>query len=266
MSKYNPKRSLVVRVLIIAFTLTLTVTGIASAITIVIDGVKETAWSGIPGQTPGTITVPNEGTITDGYDIEEFLWTNDTTNMYFLLQTYADTIWAGTPMPTVYICLNTDNNTGTGGNYPNCNGMTGIDKYIRVQRRNPLGTALNVDVYNLGPNDGQPSLNLTVGVRVNNINEFYVSLADLGLATVGTCAGVHAAAIYFDNGIVDPDDTVPTAGTLDMTCGSPTAITLTDLTARTSTNVVAGSLAGILLLSVAFLLIRRSRKQTISEG
>src|SRR5512135_3533524 len=91
----------------------LLIVSVASAIEIVVDGVRETAWNGA-----GSVTDPNEPAITDGYDIDTFQWTNGgptnvggSGNMFFLISTYANTITTGFPPPTIVICLNTDNNT-----------------------------------------------------------------------------------------------------------------------------------------------------------
>lgn len=46
----------------------------------------------------------------------------------------------------------------------------------------------------------------------------------------------------------------------------PTAVTLTDLTARSSTNAAVAGIAGLLILSGAYLLIRRSRKHAFGTG
>ena len=95
-------------------------TAVVHAITIVVDGVREAVWdTGSGVQLPGIQNDINEVDITDGYDIEQFLWTNDQDNMYFLMQTFATTIWTGTPIPTLVVCIDTDNNTTTGGSYAN---------------------------------------------------------------------------------------------------------------------------------------------------
>lgn len=234
-------------------------TAVVHAITIVIDGVREAVWdTGAGLQIPGIQNDPNEGPITDGYDIEQVLWTNDQNNMYFLMQTYADTIWTGTPRPTMVICLDTDNDTGTGGSYPNCNNMIGIDRSIIVQRLNASGTTLAVEVVDSDPNTGN-YVGDGVGARQNNVNELSVALADLGLDSTTACINIIPAVIYFDNGIVDPDDNTPDTGTFTLSCGSPTAVTLQSIT-TSSSPVAALSVAAVLMLAVVsagFVLYRR---------
>jgi hypothetical protein len=231
----------------------LMLSSVASAVTIVVDGVREAAWDGSGGQTPGTILDPNEGAITDGYDIQRVQWTNDPTKLYLLIQTYANTIFTGNPMPTIFICLDTDNNSGTGGTYANCNGMTGIDRTILINRS-------TVEVYNGDPNTGTVIGN---GIRATatNITEVSVNLSDLGLSSA-FCPSSITTAIYFDNGIVDPDDNVPDSGTATISCGAPTAVTLNSLQAQPTTSPVlplalVGGAAVILTGTVLF--IRRKR-------
>ena len=212
-------------VLITSLILTLMMTGIVQAITIVVDGTKEAVWdTGSGGQTPGSQSDVNEGTITDGYDIEEFKWTNDTTNMYFLMDTYATTIWTGTPAPTLVICIDVDNNTGTGGSYANCNNMTGIDRSIIVTR-------FGAEVYNGDPNTGT-YVDVATSARSGDITEVGVELADLGIPGTFTCSQGMPTAVYFDNGITDPDDNTPDSGTISIGCGAPTAVTISKIGAQ----------------------------------
>ncbi len=243
--------------LIISLVATLMLTGIAYAITITVDGVRESAWDGVAGQTPGSVSDPNESTITDGYDIARFQWTNDQTNMYFLIETYTNTITAGDPLPAVYVCMDTDNNTATGDTYANCNGMTGIDRSlsifsneVSVRLGAPLTTTILVG-------SGTRAVQTT-------ISEISVTLSHLGFSA-GTCPPVIPTAIYFDNGIADPDDNVPDSGTFAIGCGSPTAVTLDSLQAQPTTSpilpvaligVSAAALIGVVHLT------RRGRRKT----
>ena len=132
-----------------AVILSLLIVSVASAIEIAVDGVREAAWNGSGGQTPGSITDPNEAAITNGYDIDTFQWTNSGSianggsgNMFFLISTYANTIVVGFPAPTIIICLNTDN-AASGGTYANCNNMTGIDRSIAINLTNGSVTVFN---------------------------------------------------------------------------------------------------------------------------
>jgi hypothetical protein len=228
---------------------------IAYAISINVDGVREAAWNGSGGQTPGIYTDTNEILIINGYDIQTVQWTNDGTYMYFLLQTYADTIIPGDPVPTIYICLDTDNNAGTGGDYANCSNMTGIERTIVI-----FGSM--VEVVDGDPNTGPVIGNGTRGTAMD-ITEVSVSLSSLGFS--GTfCPASITSAIYFDNGITNPDDSVPDDGTLTLSCGTPTAVTLDSLQAQPASPAVPVALIGVsaigLLSSVLFF---RRHKQTI---
>ena len=237
----------------VALVAALVLSSVAYAITIVVDGVREAAWGGSGGQTPGTVNDPNEPTITDGYDIQMFQWTNDGTNMYLLFQTYANTIWTGFPLPTIVICLNTDNNTATGGAYANCSNMTGIDRSIAINSN-------GVTVFNGPP--GGPVLGTGVQASQTNVTEISIPLSLLGFSA-GSCPGIIPAAIYFDNGIVDPDDTVPDLGTTPINCGGPTAITLNSLQAQPTTPpVVPVALIGISAVALIGVVLFARRRKT----
>ena len=234
-----------------AIILALMIVGVAGAITIVVDGAQEAAWSGSGGQIPGTVADPNEAAITDGYDIETFKWTNDQTNIYFLFQTYANTIYTGFPQPTIIICFNTDNNTATGAAYANCNGMTGIDRSVTI-------SSSGVTVFDGAP--GGTVLGPGVRATQNMITEVSVPLSLFGFGP-GTCPGNIPAAIYFDNGITDPDDNVPDSAPTAVSCGGTTAVTLSSLQAQPTTSpVLPVALVGVsaaALIGVVFLIRRR---------
>lgn len=239
----------------IATGMALVFSSVAYAITITVDGTREAAWDGSGGETPGSVADLNEAAITDGYDILRFQWTNDPTNMFFLVETFANTISSGTPIPTIIICLDTDSNTGTGGTYANCNGMTGIDRSIVMSRA-------GVDVYNGDPNTGTLIGGGGTGTRAvaTTITEASVPLSDLGFSS-SFCPSSIPTAVYFDNGIVDPDDNVPDSGTFTIGCGGPTAVTLSSLQARSNTSpvlplaLVGGTL--VALIGVVFYIRRK---------
>ena len=235
-----------------AIILSLMIVGVAGAITILVDGNRELAWDGSGGQTPGTVLDVNEGAITDGYDLRRVQWTNDQTNMYFLFETWANTIFTGFPAPTIVVCLDTDNDTATGGAYANCNGMTGINRSITI-------SAAGVSVFSGAP--GSTFLGSGTAVTVGIITEASVPLSLLGYST-GACPPNVPSAIYFDNGIVDPDDNVPdTPGRVNINCGGPTAVTLSSLQAQPTTSpVLPVALVGVsaaALIGVVFLIRRR---------
>jgi hypothetical protein len=130
------------------------------------------------------------------------------------------------------ICINTDNNLGTGGTYANCNNMSGIDRSVVIDQG--AGATLNVDVLNSDPNTGS-SLGSGTGARVNTVNEISISLALLGLNSATACIGPMPAVIYFDNGVVDPDNN-PDTGTFNLTCGTPTAVTMQNVETQAPLN------------------------------
>lgn len=202
------------------------------AVNITVDGIKDPSWSGGGGQTPGVQNDANEAGITDGYDVEQFLYTNNTTDMFFAIDTYANTIYSGTPFPTVVICLDTDNNVATGGSYANCNGMSGIDRSIVLTGFS--GTLLS-QLYDGDPNTGTDITGTATMSQAyaTDFTEVSVDLASLGL-TGAACVNDIQAAIYFDNGITDPDDNTPDTGLITMSCGSPTAVAYKS--AQTSVN------------------------------
>ena len=249
----------------VAFTfvviLSLLIVSVASAITITVDGIREAAWNGSGGQTPGSVKDRNEPQITDGYDIDTFQWTNDHTNMYFLVSTYADTIRTGNPQPTIFICLNTDNSTATGGTYANCNNMTGIDRSIEINLSTPNNST--VRVYNGPPLPATPFSNAGAYATQTTITEVAVPVNLLFAA--GVCPGTIPTVVYFDNGITDPDDNVPDRNTFNINCGNPTAVTLSSLQAQPTTSPIlpvalvgasAAALIGIVFLT------RRGRKKS----
>lgn len=228
------------------------------AITIVIDGIREAVWdTGAGAQLPGIQNDLNEGGITDGYDVEQVLWTNDTSNFYFLMQTYANTIWSGTTPPILVICIDTDNNTATGGTYANCNNMSGIDRSIVIDQ-GLTATSLDVLVLDSDPNTGNP-LGTGTGARVNTVNEISVSLALLGLNSAAACTGPMPAVIYFNNGVVDPDDNTPDTGTFNLTCGSPTAVTMQNVETQAPLNNMnlLWLTMGLTLLTIGYLVWKK---------
>lgn len=235
-------------------------TAVVHAITIVVDGVKEAAWDGEGGQTPGIQEDVNEPEIADGRDIKEFRWTNDGEYMYFLMETYANTIWTGNPAPTLIICLDIDNNVSTGGTYGNCDDMEGIDRSIIVTR-------FGVEILDSDANTG---INIETGNeqlgRATVYAEVAVELSTLGINAEVCNTGIRTA-IYFDGGTTDPDDNLPDEGTFLMYCGAggpgdPTAVSLQSFTS-VSSNLPAVGLVGMLALvivSFGIAVVRRERR------
>ena len=229
----------------VSLVLAVMVVGVVFAITITVDGDKESAWSGSGGQTPGNTTDPNETEITDNRDIASVSWTNDESNFYLMLETYGTPSLASFPNQTdIYFCINTDNNTSTGSTYENCNNQTGIDRYIHVL------AASGVAVYD---SDflfvGNGTLGYNTGVT-NPVIEVSVLNSDLGLSS-SNCTQSMPMTIFFDNGTTDPDDNTPNTGQVDIGCGSPTAITLSSLEARSPWLTSPYTLSAAVLLLIA---------------
>ncbi len=234
--------------LIVALVLALGSAVTAFAITIVVDGDQEAVWTtGSGGQTPGHMTTqdPNESAIVDSQDIKDVYWTNDSTNFYLMLQTYATPSLTGFPTATdVYFCIDTDNNPGTGGSYTNCNNMTGIDRTINIHATS------SVTVYDGSFNPvGSGTLGYNTSATTPVI-EVSVPLSTMGFNTA-TCTQNMAMAIFFDNGTTQADDNTPDTGTLSVGCGSPTAITLSDMSAASGTPYLPLALAGAAFVLVA---------------
>ncbi len=199
----------------------------AYAIGITVDGVRESAWDGNGDQTPGKSLDANEGAIDDGSDIKVFEWTNDPTYLYLGFETYTNTIWSSFLGTRLDFCLNTDKDTNTGFSYPNCNGMTGIDRFIRITPG--TGNNLTVQIY-----DGNQTLIPTAtvsGMYSGAYSEVSIDLASLGMTSASVCDGTIDGVIYFDGGTTNPDDNTPDSGFMPFTCGSPSAVTLQNSTA-----------------------------------
>jgi hypothetical protein len=243
-------------VMIIGLALSLVTFSTGLAITITVDGVKEAAWNGVGGQTPGAAADDDEGGISNDRDISSFMWTNNTTTMFFLMETYANTTYTGNPAPTVVLCIDIDNNTGTGGSYANCNNMTGIDRSI-------VYTRFGIELYNGDPNTGTVIGTATVARQTaTNVNEFSVDLASLGIGS-GNCTQNMPAVLYFDNGTTEPDDNTPNSGAMTIGCGGPTVIELSNLNARANSAVPTILFAASVCLLIgagSLYLIARRRK------
>ncbi|MDQ7030942.1 MAG: hypothetical protein Q9O62_14810 [Ardenticatenia bacterium] len=215
--------------IVFAIVLVLLSSTVALAVTINVDGNRELAWdTSTNGQTPGQITDVDESLITNDVDIEEFKWTNDTTYLYFLVDTYDIPRIAGGLSPTrIYVCIDVDNDVNSGGYYGNCNSQSGFDKLVVLNGT----TSVELYTYNSGTGSFEPvsspgsSFGYDTGAAVPVI-EIQVPLNDLGITSSATCIQTMPSVVYYDNGTVDPDDNVPDSGNFNLGCGLPTAITL----------------------------------------
>ena len=132
-------------------------------------------------------------------------------------------------------------------------------------------------------------VNMPIGSGPNTINLTTPTLAQYSgtyPSTLNTRFRVfeHHSTIFTDLGIPTDFNGCPTPASVAQTAPlltnlarngevedyqwgfGPTAITLTNLTARSSTNVAVASIAALLVLSGAYLLIRRSRKHAFGTG
>ena len=241
----------------LALVMAMLVVSVAMAITIVVDGDEEAVWtSGSGGQKPGSTTDPNESGITDNRDISHVYWTNDTTNFYFMIRTYATPSLGGFPAETdVYFCIDTDNDTSTGSSYANCNNMPGIDRYIHVEATDdPIVYGESFNVLGTGALGYNPT------GATNPVIEVSVTNALLGLDSEN-CPQIMPMVVYFDNGTTDPDDNTPDSGSIDIGCGSPTAITLSNFEAKNNTPVIIASAGALLLLIGGGAVLAYKRRQ-----
>lgn len=257
-------------------------TAVVHAITIVVDGVKETEWDGSGGQTPGIILdTTNESDIDDRYDIKEVRYTNDSTGgtapygfMYWLFETYAnyDSNYPSND-PLIIICLDTDGNTSTGGNAVGyCDDMTGIERRVRIK---PTDGTVQVQGWNGSgfftisqPTGGLRSVAFfdsgSDGIADYPYIEAGFDLESLGITNSATCISTMHAAVYFDNGIIDGEDQVPNSGTAIISCGTPTAVSLQSFSAGPGSSLPVYGVIGfaaLVMVGLVALALRRERKQ-----
>ena len=91
------------------------------------------------GSSIPAISDPDEVLIlVNRMDVSQVLYTNNVTNLFFRIDTYASTTnW---PVGFAFICLNTDNNLATGGSIDQCEDVgsqVGVDYVLRVIRVPP---------------------------------------------------------------------------------------------------------------------------------
>jgi hypothetical protein len=149
--------------------------------------------------------------------------------------------------------MDTDNDSNSGGAYADCNGMTGIDRFIGI-------SAFGAVVYNGVPEGGGVLLGTGTYAIQAAITEISLPLSMLGFSS-GTCPSTIPTAIYFNNAISDPNDNVPLSGTFNINCGGPTAVTLDSLQAQPTTSpalpVALIGVSAAALIGVVFLIRRR---------
>ncbi len=258
---------------VIAIVLALLMVGVVYAITIVVDGDREAAWSGSGGQTPGSAPDGNELGINDNVDMETFQWTNDTTNFYFLVDVYASAPLMP-PLAVIDICLDTSPST----DIPSTNtiqrnrcsygtGVTGIDTVVEAYRLNN-GTKI-VDVYDVTTDPPTFTGSGVLGYNpaaTTPVVEMSVPLSLLGFNS-GNCPSSIRTVVYYDGGDTNPDDNLPDSGSININCGGPTAITLSSLSAMSetgnSTSLILLTVAVLGLGTLGFVTIRRRRTHSL---
>jgi hypothetical protein len=224
-------------IFILTFFFSLMTVIVAYALTITIDGVinPTTEWdgSGSSSHDPPSPQIP------DDVDMETLRYTNNLVDMFFLIETYAPPRLedSGTGSPTrIYICIDIDNTVGTGISYPNCSGMSGIDRIVFIDgTNNPV--VLDDSLIQVG----------TGTMAFNQVIEIGVPFAALGIADSDDCIQDMPAAVYYDNGQPPPDDQLEDV----VGCGSPTAVELVLLEANTNTAVPFALLGVALILLVS---------------
>lgn len=226
---------------------------VAFAITIVVDGDRESAWD---GSQPGSQSDNDESAISGQYDIEEVKWTNNPNNFYILIDTYGTPhLFDGFGQTTrIYICIDTDNDQSNGEILSNCDETIKFDYVIYIQ-----GEAQPA-IYHNNTNTGKTG---TLGYDTSAttpVIEVSVANADIGLS--GSNCGSMPAVVYFDNGIGDPDDRTPDTGTMTFNCGTPTAVTLSSFEGKSPNHAlwsVGGGLAVAALSAGGLFLINRKK-------
>lgn len=229
--------------------------GVAYAYVITVDG-DGSDWLGSSLLT----TDDNEALITDSWDFKDIYHTTDNTYMYWRFDSYDDSVWTnvGINHRYVQICMNTDNNTSTGGTIGNCNNMQGVDRILQVYGPK-IGNNLNVVLY-----DGSWNVVSATDLAAANqgsVNEARVQLIDLGINPNCSSSYTMPWAMYWDNQVGDPDDNVPNTGTLTAPINCPTAVTVSSLNAQADAPVLPFAAVGLLGVGALglFVVSRRAR-------
>lgn len=231
--------------------LSLILAGVALAATITVDGIREAAWD-----AGGTQSDADEAGISNELDLKTVEWTNDTSNFYFLIETYAGTLWDrfGLSDPYVLLCINNDNNTSTGTAYPGICPDSGYDRYVAIMG----GSSLAVNVYD---ENFDPIAATTSAANAGAVTEIGVDLASLGFG--GANCGSAPTRVFMDGQTFDPDDNVQDEGDIPVTCSAPSAVTLSSMKAQSQVDgLVRGlwALAGLVGLgSMGMLAMGRRR-------
>jgi len=250
-------------------------TAVVHAITIIIDGVEELAWTTASGgQTPGFLDDPQETEIPDNLNVDYVRYTNDQDYFYFLIATYADTDWGTLTRRSFWeICLNTDSLDSTGFSYENCDGrdgqdMHGIDRMIKIERQGGNGSpnyTLRYYVYDGNADEIFTSVHADGNTAtIGKITEMRIPLTVLGIDSYTTCNSDMLLGSYFDGQTTAADDNVPDFAPVTITCGSPTAVNLQSFSAGTGSSLPVYGVIGfaaLVMVGLVALALRRERKQ-----
>lgn len=229
------------------------------AVTIAVDG-DPSDWSGISAEA----TDLNEPGVPDGNDLSGFYITHDAINLFFRLETQTAVDYSGSQ--SVYICMDTDNNSATGGAFSQCDGnestsMSGVDYLIFGS---PFFGPFSYQLRQCGAGATQWFQCTQVsGAVVENAwssqtTEISLRFADLSFDP-STCTTSSPCPIplasYFDNGDTAPDDNVPDSGQVvsEVNCDgicAPSAISLGAFATDRSDPVVPFSVVTALLFTI----------------
>jgi len=197
--------------------------------------------------------------------------------MYFLVATYGNLNINYPPLaPQIIICIDVDNNTTTGTTPSGyCNDMPGVDRRITANLRlftvaveRWTGATWAVVPQ---PGGGMRAVawddTIVDGIADLPYIEIGVDLQSLGITSSATCLSAMPTAIYYDNGMADPEDTVLDSGTFSIGCGTPTAVTLSEVDTQPAAYQWAALAVGAVSLvgvgAAVFFALRKRRKAQI---
>lgn len=258
--------------LLLTTALVFLVVGTAVAATITIDG-DPTDWPGHPSCTIGNSGCALEQTDADesssttlpaGNDIREVWVTNDPSNVFFRVDTEANTVYSNGEF--VRICLDIPNQGPGQSNIGGCSGFD-TDRLVLIQNR---GSGVQGFLYDCNSVDCNNLFASTTGNGTastsSGVTEVEVALSDLGLGGADD-GDMISTILYFDNNANPPDDNVPNSGSFGWQIGtnSPTMITLDDVTAESDAGILFTStfvLVGLVGLGgIGFALTHRRRQK-----
>jgi hypothetical protein len=235
--------------------------GVAHAFAITVDG-NPADWGALGANASD---LDEAGITQNGRDVSAVYVATDATKMYFRVETWATTLWRSVPSDWAWICLNTDNNTGTGTTLPSqCAGMSGIDYVLELR-----GTGVGSRTLFSCTTDPGGNCNTVVGGAVTEgasagtTTEASVRLSDIGNPGSGCGADFTIpTAIYWDGATLDPDDNIGDAAPFNVTIQCPTAVRLSTLTANANSTdtpyaPIAIGLVGVGILGGLVLTLRR---------